>query len=214
MTLPSHYMSVLPHLIDNHFLTSVTDTHGVILQANDKFCALSEYSRYELIGKPHNIIRSQVHPAEFFASFWKTIKSGEVWHGEICNRAKSGRLYWVDSFVMPCTLSSGEKGYISIRYNITELKKLQSATNQQAEMLRIKNERLSHIGFSLAHEIRPAIANILGVCESVDHNTIPADSYPRILNLLKSQAQKTDGILTTIMESAAASEIIKETGNV
>lgn len=195
-------------IINQHFLKSVTDTRGIILDTNDLFCELSEYRREELIGKPHNIIKSGVHPADFFRTFWDTIQRGRVWHGEVCNRAKSGRLYWVDTFVMPCQLSSGEAGYLSIRYDITQLKALQSTVGEHSAAIDKKNERLNQIAFAIAHEVRAPLSNILGIAEAIEQGRVTNDNLGRMLTSLKNQAQAADGIFRKIMESAVESDVL------
>ncbi len=109
--------------IDQHALVSVTDSFGCIIQANAKFCAISGYSREELLGHDHRIVNSGKHSCAFFAEMWKVITRGETWHGEICNRAKDGTLYWVDSSIVPLKDVDGKiVRYISVRVDITKRK--------------------------------------------------------------------------------------------
>jgi PAS domain S-box-containing protein len=81
----------LKFALDQHAIVSITDLAGTINYANDKFCEISGYSRGELIGRNHRIVKSAIHGPEVFADMWQTIASGEVWHGEICNLKKDGR---------------------------------------------------------------------------------------------------------------------------
>ncbi|RFC33452.1 MAG: PAS domain S-box-containing protein/diguanylate cyclase (GGDEF) domain-containing protein [Candidatus Nitrotoga sp. SPKER] len=109
--------------IDQHALVSVADPSGRIIQANDKFCEVSGYSREEILGHDHRIINSETHPSAFFVEMWATIASGDIWRGEICNRAKNGTLYWVDSTIVPLKGANGQiVRYISVRVDITKRK--------------------------------------------------------------------------------------------
>ncbi len=108
-------------LIEEHVMLSRTDKFGRITQVSDSFCEVSEYSREELIGKPHNVVRSPDVPKEVFKDMWETIQSGEIWEGKIKNRKKSNGFFIAHTTVMPIKDSNGEiSGYVSIRHDITD----------------------------------------------------------------------------------------------
>lgn len=105
---------------DEHAIVSITDVKGNITYANDKFCEVSKYTRAELIGQNHRIIKSHHHSTGVFREMWRTIARGDVWHGVLCNLDKYGGEYWVDSTVVPHLNEQGKPDqYISIRTDIT-----------------------------------------------------------------------------------------------
>jgi PAS domain S-box-containing protein len=114
------------YALDRSAIVTATDRDGIIISVNEKFRETSQYSAVELIGKTHRIVNSGYHPPEFFRDLWAVITSGQVWSGEIKNRAKDGSYYWVATTIVPCLDESGQPfQYLSIRFDISERKQLE-----------------------------------------------------------------------------------------
>jgi PAS domain S-box-containing protein len=118
--------------LDQHAIVSITDLDGNITYANDKFCAISGYSRAELLGVSHRIVKSGLHEPEIFCEMWQTISQGRVWNGEICNRSKQGEHYWVAATIVPLIGADGlPEQYIGIRTDITSRKNFEAQLAEQ-----------------------------------------------------------------------------------
>ncbi|MDH5465183.1 MAG: DUF6272 family protein, partial [Thiovulaceae bacterium] len=126
-------------LTEQHILSSETDGRGIIRKSSESFSELSGYSKNELIGNPHNLVRHPDMPAEVFADIWKTIKAGDTWHGEVQNLKKEGGSYWVDAFISPIYNHGTNEliGYRSLRKDITA-KKLVEQKSAELEVAKQK----------------------------------------------------------------------------
>ncbi|MFT4120360.1 putative bifunctional diguanylate cyclase/phosphodiesterase [Bradyrhizobium sp.] len=115
------------YAIDQAVIVAITDVKGIINYVNDNFCEISGYSRQELIGQNHRLLKSDLHTKELFHDMYRRLASGEVWRGELCNRAKGGKLYWVDTVITPQLGPHGKPvAYMAIRVDITARKQAET----------------------------------------------------------------------------------------
>ena len=113
-------------IIDTNVITSKTDLKGNITYTSDAFCKICGYTKSELIGSQHNIIRHKDMSSELYKEMWSTIKDNKTWEGEIKNKHKNGSFYWVYTYITPIYNQEKEKiGYMSVRHDITHKKELE-----------------------------------------------------------------------------------------
>ena len=141
-------------IVDENVLTSSTDLDGNITYVNSTFCEISGYSKEELIGKPHSIVRHPDSPKELFKELWSTIKNKKVFKANIKNRKKDGSEYFVSSTIVPILDNNGDIiEYLSLRYDISELVKAKEKA-QFAEQ--VKSTFLAN----MSHEIKIGRAHV------------------------------------------------------
>lgn len=177
-------------IIDKNVISSTTDLDGTILKASQALCDISGYSKEELIGKNHNILRHPDMSNEILEELWRTIKSGKIWNGEIKNRHKDGGHYWVKSTIIPEYDKNNKMiAYSSVRHNITSQKAKEDFMANMSHELRTPLNAI--IGFSsiLCNKLQDKEAKELAKQISQSSHTL-LDLVNDILDLAKIQDSK------------------------
>jgi PAS domain S-box-containing protein len=176
--------------LNQHLIVSSVDGAGLITDVNDAFCRISGYNKKDLLGGDHRILHSGQHDAAFWRAMWHDIATGLPWHGHICNRARNGSLFWLDTLVVPCLDANGKvEKYLAIHYDITEAKSCaasllvaqnadreehghedESALQAARDVSRAKAEFLAN----MSHEIRTPINAVLGMINLLQKTDLSA----------------------------------------
>ncbi|WP_144547133.1 PAS domain S-box protein [Bacillus sp. X1(2014)] len=195
--------------LDQSSIVAFTDAKGVITSVNEKFCEISKYSREEILGRDHNILNSGFHSKEFFKDLWKTIGSGNVWKGEIRNKAKDGTYYWVDTTIVPFLNDQGRPyQYLAIRNDITERKKTEEVLHRQDKLAAV-----GQLAAGVAHEIRNPLTSMKGYAEFLQLDEKDPERI-EFLSIILDEIERVNTIVEDFMVLAKPKEVELEEKNV
>jgi PAS domain S-box-containing protein len=186
--------------LDEHAIVSITDAQGRITYANEKFCQISGYEQAEVLGRNHRLLKSGQHPEAFYRNLWDTIAQGRTWSGELCNRAKDGRHYWVLATISPILGNDGlPEQYIAIRADISRIKEAEAALKQAKDAAESANRAKSEFLANMSHEIRTPMNGVLGML-NLALDTPLDDEQREYLSLAQSSADALLHILNDILD--------------
>ena len=160
--------------IDQHNIVSITDVKGTIIYANDSFCKISKCTKEELIGQNHRMVKSGFHNPLIFKEMYHAIANGEVWKGDLCNKAKDGSIYWVSNTIVPYMDAKTNKPfrYVSIRTDITDKKLAELEREKLLEEVTNNNRELKQFSYITSHNLRAPLTNLLSICNLIKEDSI------------------------------------------
>jgi PAS domain S-box-containing protein len=192
---PRNQLADFKRALDHAAIVAITDVSGRITYVNDTFCQISGYARDELLGQDHRIVNSNYHSKEFIRDLWRTIASGHVWQGELRNRAKDGRIYWVDTTIVPFLNERGKPyQYIAIRSDITARKLAEEKLVQQAALARV-----GQMAAVVAHEVRNPLAGIKGAVQVLMSRRAPSDAELPVMRDIVGRIDSLSELINDLM---------------
>ncbi len=209
--------------LDAHSIVAITDTQGTINYVNRKFEEISGYTERELIGQNHRLLNSGFHPKEFFRGMYRSIAQGQIWHGELCNRARDGHLYWVDTTIVPFFNSAGKPIlYVAIRTDITANKLVQAELQEHRDHLQAMvdartadlrtalqaaqaaNLAKSEFISNMSHEMRTPMHGILALADMGKKRagTLDTDKIADYFQRIHGSATRLMRLVTDVLDLA------------
>lgn len=144
----------------------ITDLKGSIEYVNPGFVRTTGYAAEEALGKNPAVLKSGIHEPEFYAQMWKPLLRGEVWRGEVCNRKKSGELYWEDATIAPVMDANGSvTHYVAVKVDVTTRKRAEETLRLAKEEAEEANRAKSRFLASMSHELRTPLNGVIGMAE-------------------------------------------------
>ncbi|MFV7234338.1 PAS domain S-box protein [Flavobacterium sp. ZB4R12] len=201
--------------LDESAIVAITDQKGIFSYVNENFCAVSKYSKEELIGQDQQIISTGYNSIEFRRDVFVTIANGNIWKGEVMNKAKDGSYYWESATIVPFLNEKGKPyQYVAISSNITKQKLAQENLNNALANLEKKNKELDQYAYIVSHDLKAPLRAINNLSEWIveDMPEMP-DAVSANFELLRGRIQRMENLINGVLEYSriGRTEIEKET---
>lgn len=208
-------ISDIKSALDESAIVAITDQKGIFSYVNENFCAVSKYSKEELIGQDQQIISTGYHSIEFRRDVFVTIANGNIWKGEVMNKAKDGSYYWESATIVPFLNENGKPyQYVAISSDITKQKLAQENLNNALTNLKKKNKELDKYAYIVSHDLKAPLRAINNLSEWIveDMPEMP-DAVSANFDLLRGRIQRMENLINGVLEYSriGRTKIEKET---
>ncbi|MBT4934482.1 MAG: PAS domain S-box protein [Rhodospirillaceae bacterium] len=185
----------------------ITNTEGIIEYANTMFYEVTGYSSHEILGQSPRIIQSGNTPQALYRELWRTIKSGEIWSGEIEDRCKDGSVFWADITIAPIKSKDGViTHYSAIHADISDRKETENKMREAKEQAEVANRSKSDLMANMSHELRTPLNAIIGFSGSMKDETfgpIGNDKYSEYLDDIHFSGEHLLELINDILDVSA-----------
>jgi PAS domain S-box-containing protein len=179
----------------------ITDPEGRIEYANPSFVTITGYSREETIGSNPRVLKSGVHPPEFYKAMWATLAKGDVWRGELCNRKKNGELYWESAAIAPVFSAQGAiTHYVAVKEDISERRQIEEKLKEAKEAAEAANRAKSAFLANMSHEIRTPMNAILGFSQLLQRDPVITPEQRGLLKSINRSGEHLMALINDILE--------------
>jgi len=188
--------------LDQHSIVAITDVSGKITYVNDKFCEISKFSKEELIGQDHRIVNSGYHSKEFIRGLWRTIANGDVWAGEIRNKAKDGSFYWVNTTIIPfLNEQSKPYQYVAVRTDITDRKAQEIEILEKSQELERSNKELEQFAYVASHDLQEPLRMVASFTQLLERKYKDKldDKAQEYINFAVDGAKRMQGLIDDLL---------------
>ena len=214
--IPKEFQSLSKELEDikfvlnNSVIMAVTDSEGKITYVNDKFCEISKFAGDELVGQDYRLINSQYHSEFFMEDLWQAIRNGQIWQGEIRNRAKDGTFFWVDTTIVPFLDDNGKpRQYAAIHHDITQRKQMEEAIQAlPQQIIQAQEEEHKRISREIHDDLGQSLVTLKMLIQSyragfsLRKDQKQERSFKKIIHCLDAIIEKTRGLAAGLRPSS------------
>ena len=199
-------LSAYHEALETHSIVTITDSKGRVVFANKKFCNLSGYSQSELLGETLGKLNSHLHSHDFYLDMREKIKSGQSWHGEVCNRRKDGTLFWLETTIVPRLGLDGQpEEFVNICQDVTDWVTRRDEQEKRRMDAEDATTAKSRFLASMSHEIRTPLNGVVALAGALADTNLSAEQS-EMVELIQKSGEGLNVILSDILDISRIEE--------